>query len=138
MSIINLDKYSNYRYNQIGGIDADRVLGDEVVPYTLTAEEVAEVLAQELEVAAYVQVIDIPQRITKKQAKRMLLQTSKLHLVEPAIAAIEDANLRAIVEIEWSDANHFERNNQYLILLASALGINATELDTLFIEGAKL
>ena len=32
---------SNYRYNAIGGIDADRLLeSNEVVPYTLTSDEV--------------------------------------------------------------------------------------------------
>lgn len=34
-------KLSNYRYNHIGGIDADRELeSGEVVPYTLTDEEI--------------------------------------------------------------------------------------------------
>lgn len=33
---------SNYRYNQLGGVDADRTLDSgEIVPYTLSAEEVA-------------------------------------------------------------------------------------------------
>lgn len=35
---------SNYRYNQVGGVDADRTLDSgEVVPYTLSSEEVNKV-----------------------------------------------------------------------------------------------
>lgn len=31
---------SNYRYNRVGGVDADRELDGEIVPYTLSEDEI--------------------------------------------------------------------------------------------------
>lgn len=40
---------SNYRYNRIGGVDADRELDSgEVVPYTLSDDEIAEIEGVEI------------------------------------------------------------------------------------------
>lgn len=46
--------FSNYRYNRIGGIDADKTLdGGEVVPYTLSDDEIKDI-PENSEIADYV------------------------------------------------------------------------------------
>jgi hypothetical protein len=58
--------------------------------------------------------------------------------VQPAIDAIPDATQRGLVQIEWDDSQEFIRTRPVLIALASALGLNSGQLDTLFIQAAAL
>lgn len=45
---------------------------------------------------------------------------------------------RALIEIEWDDSLHFERDRPALIGLATALGTTSAQLDQLFITASKL
>ena len=135
---IDLSKYSNYRYNRIGGIDADRDFDGEIVPYTLTKAEVDAVITRNISVAAYAAVVQIPDKITRRQAKQQLLIAGLLHLVQPAIDAIADPMQRELAQIYWTESNDFERNNPFLIQLARTIGITDSQLDQLFIEASKL
>lgn len=80
----------------------------------------------------------VPSSVTRRQARQALLLAGKLQLVEPAIAAIPDEMQRAMVQIEWDDSLHFERNRPTLMALASALGMSSSDLDSLFITAAGL
>lgn len=80
----------------------------------------------------------VPTSVTRRQARQALLLAGKLQLVEPAIAAIPDEMQRTMVQIEWDDSLHFERNRPTLMALASALGMSSSDLDNLFITAAGL
>lgn len=80
----------------------------------------------------------VPQVVTRRQARQALLLADKLHLVQPAIDAIADPLQRGMVQIEWDDSQTFERQRPTLITLATALGMDDTELDALFTAAANL
>ena len=80
----------------------------------------------------------VPASVTRRQAKQALLLNGLLANVQPAIDAIPDATQRAMIQIEWDDAQVFERDRPALIALGSALGLTNTQLDDLFIGAAQL
>jgi hypothetical protein len=133
---LTLDGLSNFRHNRIGGIDADKVVGEEVYPYTLSPEEIA--LLTDETIADYVPVLNVPFKITRRQAKQQLLIAGLLSLVQPTIDAIPDQMQRDLANLYWSESNDFERNNPFLVTLAAAIGITEPQLDQLFIDGAQL
>jgi hypothetical protein len=67
-----------------------------------------------------------------------LIAVGKLHLVQPAINAIADPVQRAMVQAEWDKSQDFERSRPTLIALATAIGLDATALDALFIQADAL
>lgn len=80
----------------------------------------------------------VPHAVTRRQARQALLLAGKLAQVQPAIDAIANATQRAMVQIEWDDSLHFERDRPALVALAGALGMTAQELDALFVTAAAL
>lgn len=80
----------------------------------------------------------VPQAITMRQARLVLLGAGKLSLVEPAIAAIPNEATRKAAEIEWEFSNELQRGNAFVQLLAPALGLSSDQVDALFIAGAVL
>lgn len=85
-------------------------------------------------VPAYV----IPKIVTRRQGRQALLLAGLLSSVQPAIDAIPDAMQRGLAQIEWDDAQEFDRQRPFLLLMASALGLSDAALDDLFIAAAKL
>lgn len=81
---------------------------------------------------------EVPHKVTRRQARQALLLAGKLALVQPAIDAIEDAQQRGLAQIDWDDAQEFERHHPLLIHLATALGLDDEALDNLFIQAASL
>ncbi len=100
----------------------------------MDSEQIESVLAQQ----AYESRKVVPPAVTRRQARQHLLIAGLLPAVEPAIAAIADDMTRQMVQIYWEDSTAFERNNPYLIQLASALGLDDNALDDAFIAAAKL
>jgi len=82
--------------------------------------------------------VQVPQTVTRRQAKQALLLANKLHLVQPAIDAIADATQRALMQIEWDESQEFQRTRPSLIAMATAIGLDSDALDALFIQAAKL
>lgn len=82
--------------------------------------------------------VEVPQRVTRRQARQALLLNSKLSLVQPAIDAIEDATQRAMMQIEWDDSQEFERHRPSLIAIGAALGLDDAAIDALFVQAAAL
>lgn len=80
----------------------------------------------------------VPEKVTARQAVQALISVNKLHLVQPAIDAIADPVQRAMVQAEWDKSQDFERNRPTLIALATAIGLDATGLDALFIVAEDL
>jgi hypothetical protein len=79
-----------------------------------------------------------PMRVTRRQARQALLLDGKLHLVQPAIDAIPDATLRALMQIEWDDSQDFERYRPSLIAIGGAIGLDDADMDALFVQAAAL
>lgn len=80
----------------------------------------------------------VPQSVTRRQARQALRLANKLHLVQPAIDAIADDLQRGLMQDEWDESLTFERQRPSLIELAEAIGLNADDLDALFITAGRL
>lgn len=76
----------------------------------------------------------VPSSVTRRQFKQALLQIDLLDTVGAMIAASEDRSL----QINWEDALDFERNNQFVVQMAGALGKTDAEIDALFINAKTL
>lgn len=77
--------------------------------------------------------ISVPQVITIRQAKLVLLAAGLLDDVDAAVAAADRTT-----QIEWEYATEVHRQWPTLVNLATAMGLGDEMLNELFIEGAKL
>ncbi len=75
----------------------------------------------------------VPQSVSMRQARLALLGAGLLDDVEAAVAQADRA-----VQIEWEFSGELRRDWPTLILLAGALGLSDTQLDTLFTQAATL
>lgn len=100
----------------------------------MDSEQIDSVLAQQ----AYESRKVVPVSVSRRQARQQLLMAGLLSAVEPAIAAITDDTTRQLMQIYWEDSTAFERDNPYLIQLATVLGMDADALDDAFIAAAQL
>jgi hypothetical protein len=83
-------------------------------------------------------VVVVPQEVTRRQALQALLLAGKLHLVQPAIDAIQDATQRGMMQIEWDDSQAFQRTRPSLIAIGTAIGLDSAAIDALFVTAATL
>ncbi|NSY59307.1 hypothetical protein [Agrobacterium tumefaciens] len=75
--------------------------------------------------------------ITKRQLRLTLVRNGiSLSVVEAAIEAMPEGLEKAEAQIEWADASEFERSHPTLLLIASALGLNAAQVDAMWLEAA--
>lgn len=81
--------------------------------------------------------VQVPNSITARQARLALISINKLADVETAINSMPSPD-KEKAKIEWEYATEIERNHTFVANLAAGLGLNDTEIDNLFIEGAKL
>ena len=72
--------------------------------------------------------VPVPQSVTRRQFKLGLLAIDLLDDVETMIAASTDRAL----QINWSEALDFERNNPFVLQMSAALGKTEAEVDDLF------
>ena len=75
----------------------------------------------------------VPQVMTARQAKLVLLAAGLLDDVDAAVAGADRAT-----QIEWEYAQEVSRTWPSLVAMATALGMTDAQLDDLFIQGAKL
>jgi hypothetical protein len=80
----------------------------------------------------------VPQYVTRRQARQALYNAGKLDNVLPALNAIVNVDDRNLAIIEWEDSQVFERSRPLVILMGTALGMDSTQLDNLFIAAAQL
>lgn len=85
-----------------------------------------------------VPVVQVPQEITRRQARLALLMAGKLNAVNTAISSIPDPMVRAVAQIEWDEALTINRNSPLIAQMAPALGLTSKDIDNLFVQGAKL
>ena len=79
----------------------------------------------------------VPQEITMRQARLVLLEHNLLANVQPAIDNLpEPAKTKA--QIEWDYSNALQRNNSFVNVLGTALGLTDDDIDNLFIEGVTM
>ena len=79
----------------------------------------------------------VPVVVTMRQARLALLGAGKLAGVEAAIASMPEPQ-RTAAQIEWEYSNVLQRSNHFVSQLGAALGLDAAEIDALFVEAAKL
>lgn len=79
----------------------------------------------------------VPTSITMRQTRLALLQAGKLSAIDTALASLPSPQ-KEQAQIEWEYASEVQRDNPLIGQLMSVLGMGETELDALFIEGAKL
>jgi hypothetical protein len=80
----------------------------------------------------------VPDRVTRRQAKEALIRAGLIEKVQGVIDATKDPLERAIAQNWWDEAPDFERAHPLLNQLASAMGLSADQLDTLFTQAASL
>lgn len=78
-------------------------------------------------------IVPVPQSVTPRQVRLLLLQQGLLAQVEAIIAAQDEAT-----KITWQYASIFERDNPLLNDLAQTLVLSPTQLDDFFIAAAAL
>lgn len=79
----------------------------------------------------------VPSSVTMRQARLALLGAGKLADVQTAIDALPEPTKTAAM-IEWEYSNEVQRHNGLVASLGPALNLTSEQIDTLFIEAAKL
>lgn len=82
-------------------------------------------------------VLKIPTSVTMRQARLALLQVGLLASVDAAIDALPSPQKEA-ARIEWDYSNEVHRDQAFVQTLGTALGLDATGLDNLFITASTL
>lgn len=81
--------------------------------------------------------VQAPQEVTMRQARLALLDVGLLANVQTAINSLpEPAKTKA--QIEWDYSNALQRSNPFVTTLGTALGLDSTALDNLFIQASTL
>lgn len=97
---------------------------------------VSETQAMDMGLIPDTRTVDVPESITMRQCRLSLLDLKLLPLVEQAINSLPSPQ-KEQAQIEWEYASEVRRDNPLIGQLMQALGMGETELDNLFIEGAK-
>lgn len=77
--------------------------------------------------------VQIPQEVTMRQARLALLENGLLANVQPAINSLPEPD-KTKAQIEWEYSNALQRSNPFVTTLGTALGLDSTALDNLFIQ----
>lgn len=77
----------------------------------------------------------VPHKVTRRQGRLALLLAGKLDQVPLVIAAIKDETERRLAQVEWDDAQEYERWHPLVVLIGPALDL---DLDALFIHANTL
>jgi hypothetical protein len=84
-----------------------------------------------------VQEVKVPAMVTMRQARLALLNAGKLSLVDEAIQNMTSPQ-REKAQIYWEYSIQVGRFSPMTLLIGGAIGLTSQEIDTLFIEAAKL
>ena len=77
--------------------------------------------------------------LTRRQFRLTLVANGyDLSSIDTLIAQIPDPIQRQFTQIEWQDANTFERHNQSLLLMASMLEISSDQLNQMWAQALAL
>lgn len=126
-------------------IQGDKIAGRVGDDYTGSEQVIAEPAGFDIALAhkhrfdaASGQVVRrVPDEVPMSAARLVLFAHGLLSQVQPAINALpEPSKTRA--QIQFDVGKVLERNNPFTLLLAPALGLDAAEMDALFIEAGDL
>lgn len=76
----------------------------------------------------------VPDEIQMWQARAMLIRMGLISVVNQAVAASGNPE----IQNAWEYAPNVVRRSNFVLAMASAIGLSEDQLDTLFIEGAKI
>jgi len=82
-------------------------------------------------------VMNVPERVTMRQARLALLGAGLLSSVNAAIDSLPEPAKSAAL-IEWEYSSEVWRNRPFVQQLGGALGLSSAQLDALFIQAATL
>ena len=103
------------------------------VPVLMTLARQQAYEADLAERQAVLQAGEVPQRVTMRQAKSALLQMGMLAAVPAAIAGIEDAEERGLVEIAWVEETYVARAGDLAARLERSFNLTSGQIDALFV-----
>lgn len=84
----------------------------------------------------WIKAILAPQKISTAQGHLALIEYGKYQEAVAFIEAIPNPTQKLIAEVNFYRRNDWQRDNETLLVLASALGISDAELDQMFIYGS--
>lgn len=151
--MINNIKAQNAKYNKDGSIDliiAHPTLG--AIPFTASKDDIEEygrviynsaINGEYGDIAPYVEpeipnFLLVPQTISLRQAREILIVKGLFEQVQSYIESIEDPTQKAIILNYWEYSTVFERRNPTVLQMSEMLGLSSEQLDELFIEASKL
>ncbi len=79
----------------------------------------------------------IPKEITMRQARLALLDAGLLGNVQAAINSLPEPD-KTKAQIEWDYSNSLQRNNSFVSVLGTALGLSEQDIDNLFVQASAL
>ena len=79
----------------------------------------------------------VPQSVSMRQARRVLLAAGLLALVDEAISSLPEPQ-RSAARIDWEYGSEVQRDDPAFNLVIAALGLTAPELDDLFTKASQL
>lgn len=82
--------------------------------------------------------VTVPEVVEAWQAKRALIDSGHYAAVADAIASLPDDPDSLRARVDWTDAKTFRRDWPALNTLAGVVGLDAGDLDALFIHAATL
>lgn len=80
----------------------------------------------------------VPESISRRQAKQLLIQLGQIESIQNIINAVEDPIEKQLLQSWWDDSQTFERHHPTVIEMSSLLGWSEQDLDDMFIEASKL
>lgn len=75
--------------------------------------------------------------LTRRQFKLALLHAGLTDEINTAIAGIEDATLKAVIEIEYNEATAFSRTSDSVAYMCNSLSLTNDEINTLWQQAAN-
>lgn len=85
----------------------------------------------------YAPVLPVPEEITMRQARLVLLGAGLLHVVDGALAGLPSP-IKEAAQIEWEYSSTVKRSSPLIAQLGPALGLTQAQVDDLFRAGAAL
>lgn len=82
--------------------------------------------------------VAVPNTITLRQVREQTIRMGMFTNIEAYIDSIEDETEKAIARNYWEYSEVFDRQHPLLLSLAGGLGMTKEQLDSMFIEAAKL
>lgn len=110
----------------------DSYLGEQIERDS-TEEESAIIEAQKIDGSKVL----VPQSITMRQVRLALFNSDKLWMVEQYIDTLSSP-LKEATRIDWDYSIYVERYSKLVLSIGLATELNSDDLDSLFVQAAKL